>query len=231
VQRAEREAAWREVARRIAHEIKNPLTAMRYALHRLQRRAELVPEAERAAVQQSLDAILEELKSLAAMADQFAQYARMPEPRLEPVDLAEIARGVAALHEPETVRLDLGDRPLCVRGDRLLLSRAMHNLVLNACEATTGGTPVELVARVQGATATFDVLDRGSGLPEHLRDRLFDPYVSTKNRGSGLGLSLVRDVAQQHGGRITLENRAGGGVCARLELPLAQEGGREAVTG
>lgn len=231
IKQAEREAAWREVARHLAHEIKNPLTAMRYALHRVQRRAELVPEVERQAVQQSLDAILQELQNLAAMADQFAQYARMPEPHIESVDLAEVARGVAALHEPETMKLDLGDRPVRVWGDRLLLSRAMHNLILNACEATAGGSPVEVRTRAEGGSARLEVLDRGGGLPEHLRDRLFDPYVSTKNRGSGLGLSLVRDIAVQHGGSITLENRAGGGVCARLELPLVQEDGREAVSG
>ena len=165
------------------------------------------------------------------MADQFAQYARMPEPRIEAVDLAEVARGVAALHEPETVRLEPGDPPVWVRGDRLLLSRAMHNLILNACEATSNGAPVEVRTSAEGGFAVLEVLDRGGGLPEHLRDRLFDPYVSTKNRGSGLGLSLVRDIAVQHGGRITLENRAGGGVCARLELPLVKEDGREAVNG
>jgi nitrogen fixation/metabolism regulation signal transduction histidine kinase len=231
VKQAEREAAWREVARRLAHEIKNPLTAMRYALHRVQRRAELVPDAERAAVQESLDAILQELQSLAAMADHFAQYARMPEPHMEAVDLGEVARGVAALHEPEAVRLSLDPEPVRVRADRLLLSRALQNLVLNAAEATTNGEPVVIRTRHDGGTAALEVLDRGAGLPEHLRDRLFDPYISTKNRGSGLGLSLVRDVARQHGGRVTIDNRVGGGVCARLELPLVVEDGREAVSG
>ncbi len=225
--RAEREAAWRDVARRIAHEIKNPLTALRYALHRVQRRVALVPEAEQGAVQESLDAMLQELESLATMAEQFSRYARMPEPRLEPLDLLEVARAAAALQEPGAVRVEPGPAPLRVRGDRLLLSRALHNLVINAREAAPD-TPVEIRARAEGALAVVEVLDRGPGLPAGLEDQLFDAYVSTKNRGSGLGLSLVRDIARQHGGEVTLTNREGGGACARLSLPLDREDGREA---
>ncbi len=227
VARAEREAAWREVARRIAHEIKNPLTAMRYALHRVQGRAALVPAEERPAVQESLDAMLEELESLAAMAEQFSRYARMPEPRRERLDLAEVAHAAAALQEPGAVRQEPVAGPVLVRGDRLLLSRALHNLVINAREAAPDA-PVEIRVRVEGSQAVVEVLDRGPGLPPGLEDRLFDAYVSTKKRGSGLGLSLVRDIARQHGGDVTLDNREGGGACARLTLPLDQEDGREA---
>jgi nitrogen fixation/metabolism regulation signal transduction histidine kinase len=218
---AGREAAWREVARRLAHETKNPLTAMRYALHRVQRRADLVPEHERTAVRQSLDALLQELDHLATMAEQFAQYARLPEPRLEAVDLAEIARAAAALHAPDLVQVEAEGGALPVRADRLLLSRVLHNLVLNAREASADGAPVVVRALRTGAHAVIEVLDRGAGLPAGLGERLFDPYVSTKQRGSGLGLSLVRDVVQQHGGRVTLDNREGGGARARVELPLA----------
>ena len=218
---AGREAAWREVARRLAHEIRNPLTAMRYALHRLQRRAELVPGNERAAVRESLESLLQELDHLATMAEQFAQYARMPEPRFEPVDLAEVARATAGLHAPESVRVELDGGALTVRGDRLLLSRALQNLVVNAREASAEGAPVVVRATRVDAHAVLEVLDRGSGLPAGIGGRLFDPYVSTKQRGSGLGLSLVRDVVQQHGGRVTLDDRQGGGARARIELPLA----------
>jgi two-component system sensor histidine kinase CreC len=107
----------------------------------------------------------------------------------------------------------------------LLLSRAVHNLLLNACEASPAGTAIEMVTGTGEGHGWVDVLDRGSGLPAHLADRIFDPYVSTKNRGSGLGLSLVQDIARQHGGRVTLENRDGGGARARLAVPLASEEG------
>ena len=221
---AEREAAWREVARQLAHEIRNPLTPMRLSLHRLQRRAGLVPEDQRAAVQDSLAALLEEVEHLARLAEQFAQYARLPEPRFEPLDLAALARAAAALHEPEGVHVRVdGDGPVPVRGDRLLLSRAVHNLLLNACEASPPGAEVEVRTGRDGGEGWIEILDRGPGLPAELAGRLFEPYVSTKNRGSGLGLSLVRDVAQQHHGRVALEGREGGGARARLALPLADD--------
>ena len=221
-QRAEREAAWREVARRLAHEIKNPLTPMRLSLHRLQRRVDIVPEHERAAVRDALTALLHEVEHLTRLAEQFAQYARLPEPRLESFDLVEMARSAVALHEPLEGRLTLRSQgPVPVRGDRLLLSRALHNLLLNAIEAGPEGAPIEVAAGTTGTRGWIEVLDRGSGLPPELAARVFEPYVSTKHRGSGLGLSLVRDIAEQHGGLVALENREGGGARARIELPLA----------
>ena len=220
LQHAEREAAWRDVARHLAHEIKNPLTAMRYALHRIQRRVDLIPAGDREAVAQSVDAILREVQDLALMAEQFSQYARKPEPRLEELDLAVVVRDAAALEEPEAVRVTGASDGLGVRGDRVLLSRAVQNLMVNAREAGGAGAVVEMKLGREPDRAVLEVLDRGPGLPEGSSERLFEPYVSTKNRGSGLGLSLVRDVAQQHGGGITLANREGGGAVARLWLPL-----------
>jgi len=219
--RAEREAAWRDLARKLAHELKNPLTPMSLSIHRLQRRVELVPESERKAVRDSLDALLEEIQHLTRLADSFAQYARMPEPRDEPVDLSELARACSALHEPQGVTLRVAcDAPLPVRGDRLLLSRALHNLLVNAVEASPGSGIVELESGQDGSEAWVEVRDRGPGLDPAIAARVFEPYVSNKNRGSGLGLSLVKDIAVQHRGRVTLENREGGGAVARLSLPL-----------
>jgi nitrogen fixation/metabolism regulation signal transduction histidine kinase len=226
LQRAEREAAWREVARKLAHELKNPLTPMTLSLHRLQRRVELVPERERAAVRDSIAALLEEIANITRLADSFAQYARMPVPRHEPLDLAELARGCAALHEPERVSLRVAcGSPLPVVGDRLLLSRALHNLLLNAIEASAEDGEVELVSGAAGGVAWVEVRDRGPGLRPDVAARAFEPYVSTKQRGSGLGLSLVRDIATQHGGDVTLADREGGGAVARLSLPLGARSG------
>ncbi len=220
--RAEREAAWRDVARRLAHEIKNPLTPMTLSLHRLQRRVELVPEHERSAVRESLAALLQEIDHLTQLAETFSQYARMPEPRHEPLDVSELARAASALHEPEGVTLHVScDDALPVRGDRLLLSRALHNLLVNAIEASPRGAVVELASGADGSQAWVEVRDRGPGLDPKLAERVFEPYVSTKNRGSGLGLSLVRDIARQHNGDVTLVNREGGGAVARLTIPLS----------
>ncbi len=220
--RAEREAVWRDVARRLAHELKNPLTPMQLSLFRLQKRVDLVPERERAAVRDSLAALLQEVEHLTRLAEGFAQYAKLPEPQSAPLELGELAHAAIALHEPDHVRIRLvAPEPVRVRGDRLLLSRALHNLLLNACEASPAGTEVEVRTGHDGREGWVEVLDRGSGLAPEMAARAFDPYVSTKGRGSGLGLSFVRDIAAQHGGRATLGNREGGGAQARLVLPLA----------
>jgi nitrogen fixation/metabolism regulation signal transduction histidine kinase len=228
--RAEREAVWREVARHLAHEIRNPLTPMRLSLHRLEKRLDSMPESERPAVRASLAALVQEIDHLANLAEQFAHYARLPEPRMEATDLAAVARSAVALHEPGRVTL-AAPSPVAVTGDALLLSRAVHNLVLNALEAGSPDSTVEVAVRAEGDRAVLEVLDRGPGLAPEVRGKLFEPYVSTKRRGSGLGLSLVRDIAGRHGGEVTLEDREGGGARARLTLPRATEGGREAVSG
>jgi len=221
LQRAEREAAWRDVAQRLAHEFKNNLTPMSLSLYVLAREAEAAAAGTRAEARESLAALGRGVAHLTRLAGQFSQYARLPEPRLEPLDLAAIAKAAAAQPLDGAAVTLAGDAPVAVVGDSLLLTRAIHNLVLNACEAGNRNNPVEVVTRIEGDRAVLEVLDRGGGIPERLRDRLFQPYVSTKQRGSGLGLALVRDIAEQHGGVVTLENRPGGGVVARLVLPLA----------
>ena len=175
---------------------------------------------------ESLKALSQSVDQMARLAEQFSQYARLPEPRFERIDLGEVTRAAVALHEHEGITIVvMGDDPTPVRGDGLLLSRAIHNLVLNACEASEPGATVELRVTARGGEALVEVLDRGSGLDPEVEPRLFEPYVSTKRRGSGLGLSLARDIAGQHRGTVRLENREGGGAQALLRLPLDEEGG------
>jgi nitrogen fixation/metabolism regulation signal transduction histidine kinase len=228
--RAEREAAWRDVARRLAHEFKNILTPMGLSLHRMRRRAAEVPEQHRDAVADSLESLGLALSDLTRLAEQFSQYARLPEPRFERIDLAQVVGDAAKLQEPGrcTVAFVPPAGALPVTGDRLLLSRAVHNLLLNAAEASPDGATVDVRSARDGDQAVVEVLDRGSGLAPEVRQRLFEPYVSTKARGSGLGLSLVRDIVLQHGGTITIEDREGGGARACLRLPVAAEPGAAA---
>lgn len=221
--RAERESTWRDVARQLAHEIKNPLTPMRLSLHRLQRRVDHVPESEREAVRDSIAALLVEIEHLTRLAEHFSQYAKLPGAQMEPLDLAALARDAARLHEDGSVTVH-AETPVPVDGDRLLLTRALHNLLLNAREAAGDGSAIELEVSRAGEEARLAVRDRGPGLSEAAAAKLFEPYFSTKNRGSGLGLSVVKDIAERHGGRITLTNREGGGAEARLTLPLAHRG-------
>ena len=231
LRQAEQEAAWRNAARQLAHELKQPLTAMSYALHRIQSRVERVPADDRAAVAESVETILHEVQDLATMTDRFARHARQEAPVFEPTDLAAIARNVAALHGPEALALEIEDRGVRVSGDPVMLTRAVQNLVVNALEAAGERRPVEMRVEVRDGRGWIEVLDRGCGLPDGPVERLFEPDVSTKDRGSGLGLTLVRTVVREHGGGIALENREGGGVCARLWLPLAMELRKESAQG
>ncbi len=217
---AEREAAWRDVARKLAHEFKNTLTPMQLSLQMLEARLQQAPAESREAMGRSLAAALREVDSLNRLAGQFSQYARLPEPAFEPIDLLVAAEEAAGLipGAPPEVRAG-ADGSTVARADRVLLSRALSNLLLNAREASSADAPIDVVVTPEPGQVRIDVLDRGPGLPEDLRDRLFEPYVSTKRRGSGLGLSLVRDIARQHHGEVTLANREGGGACATLILP------------
>lgn len=220
LQQAEREAAWRDVARKLAHEFKNTLTPLRLSLQLLECQIEDAPAHTRPEMARNLAAALREVDSLNRLAGQFSQYARLPEPNFEPLDVIEEVESAAHLVPGGRVRVDAPEGGVgVVRADRVLLARALHNLLLNAMEASPADSPIEVRVREQDGAVRLEVLDRGPGLPQDLSDRLFEPYVSTKKRGSGLGLSLVRDVARQHGGTVALENRPGGGACASLLLP------------
>jgi nitrogen fixation/metabolism regulation signal transduction histidine kinase len=227
LQQAEREAAWRDVARKLAHEFKNTLTPLRLSLQLLECQIEVAPAEARPDMARNLKAALREVDSLNRLAGQFSQYARLPEPSFEPLDVVEAVQSAAELVPEGRVRIDAPAGGIgSVSADRVLLARALHNLLLNAMEASPPEAPIEVRVRDQDGSVRLDVLDRGTGLPQDLRDRLFEPYVSTKKRGSGLGLSLVRDVARQHGGAVTLEDRPGGGACASLLLPRQATGVR-----
>ena len=227
---AEREAAWRDVARKLAHEFKNTLTPIQLSLQLLQCEAEAAPPETRAEMTRNLDAALREVEGLERLASQFSQFARLPEPRLEPVEGAELAAGAAALMPNAPVHVSVADETGALDADRTLVTRALHNLLLNAVEAAPD-RPIELAVAGDADRVRFEVRDRGSGLAPEVRGRLFEPYASTKRRGSGLGLSLVRDIARQHGGTIRLEDRAGGGAIATLVLPRhASDTGHPAPT-
>jgi nitrogen fixation/metabolism regulation signal transduction histidine kinase len=223
VQQAEREAAWRDVARKLAHEFKNTLTPMRLSLQLLEAQLEKAPAEHREAMRRSLDTALREVDSLSRLAGQFSQYARLPEPAFETLDVVEVARASAALVPGS--RIEVAATPpgtTLVRADPVLLSRALSNLLLNAHESAPGRL-IDVVVNGRSDRVEIEILDRGPGLPEDLRGRLFEPYVSTKKRGSGLGLSLVRDIARQHRGSASLEPRTEGGARALLILPRDPE--------
>ncbi|HEX9081318.1 MAG TPA: ATP-binding protein [Holophagaceae bacterium] len=206
---AEKRAAWQEVARRMAHEVKNPLTPIQLTAQRLLRRSRegrLDPEA----VQEGAETILTEVASLSRLVDSFSRFARLPSPQFATCDPADLLRQVAALYEPNhpevhwEVSSPEGLPP--VRWDADMVKRALINLVDNALAALEGRPGrVGLSLGTEGDRLRFDVSDDGPGVPEEDRARLFEPYFSTKRKGTGLGLAIVRRIAQDHGGDARYE--------------------------
>ncbi len=228
--RAERVATWATAARRIAHEIKNPLTPITLAIHRIQKRVDSLPENDREPARESLASILEEVHSLNALADEFSQFARLPEPRREALDLNELLRSTIPLYlEGSSIALqwDLDAALPAVSGDRDLLRRAIGNLVKNGREAMngTGTFTVETgrasEGRARGERAFLRIADSGPGVHGDQRKQIFSPYFTTKSTGSGLGLPLVERIVHDLDGDIALLEEDGFGAVFRIELPLA----------
>jgi nitrogen fixation/metabolism regulation signal transduction histidine kinase len=218
VRRAEREAAWRQVARFLAHEIGNMVQPLGSHLNNLREDVGSLAEPERAAARGRIESAENLLEDLRRLANNFSQYARLPEPRLERLDFALLVRELAAQRGARCVGPGDGTGALAVKADRMLLSRALDNLILNAREADPQRAP-EIRMSGEGPSAVVEILDLGPGISDEVRDRLFEPFVSTKKRGSGLGLALVRDIVIQHRGTVILENRPEGGARATLTLP------------
>jgi nitrogen fixation/metabolism regulation signal transduction histidine kinase len=217
--RVERVAAWRDVARRIAHEIKNPLTPIRVAIHRLQSR---VPESDESS-RECLRSIDEEVESLGRIAASFSEFAKMPAPEPAPTDFAAITRGVVELFREAAPGVETkfeGPDTLPIVADRDQLRRAVTNLVKNAQEAVAGGGGpggVRVTLRREGTLAVLEVEDDGPGIPEEIRETLFRPGVSAKPGGSGLGLAMVHRIATDHRGALQWREHEAG---ARFELRI-----------
>ena len=217
---AERMRTWIGMARRVAHELKNPLTPMRLAVRTLHRAGtETEPGREALEVLDAESGRLEEL------ARAFSQFGRLPEGPMAEVDLREMLEYLLRSHLPAGVtprlRVPLGLPP--VHGYPDALSRAFANLLLNAADAVGGDGFVEIVARAANGFVEVRVLDSGPGIaPEHV-DRIWEPDFTTKSRGTGLGLALVRQTVQAHGGKVAARNRPEGGAEFRVLLPVASE--------
>ncbi len=237
LQSAQRKAAWADVARRIAHEIKNPLTPIQLSAERLKRRftREITSDPETFA--QCADTIVRHVGDIGRMVDEFSAFARMPQPVLRPEDVGRIAREALILQRsarPEIVwTTDIPDRGPMASCDRRLLGQALTNLLQNAADAVAmrprpEGEPIGRITvrvRVEGDMAVISVEDDGVGLPDQDRARLTEPYVTHKPKGTGLGLAIVKKIMEDHGGRLELDDRANGpGAVASLALPLIVPG-------
>ncbi len=221
--RAQRQAAWSEVAQRIAHEIKNPLTPIRLAAERMQRWATRLDGDLRDIMTSGCEAIVAQVTGLKELVDAFRQYARMPGVTPRPSSVTQIVHEVGSLYgglrEDLELIVDLPPEEITAVVDPVLLRQALVNLLDNASEAVTGAGTVTLAARREAETVVLEVADTGVGLPTEDAELLLQPFFSTKGRGSGMGLALVHRIVTDHGGRLELENLPGGGAVARIVLP------------
>ncbi len=234
---AERVAAWRELARRLAHELKNPLFPLQITVENLQRARQSSPEQFDEVFRESTGTLLAELANLKTILDRFGDFAKMPAPERQPLDLNELVRGVVRLFEaqftapgraPIRAELSLDAELEPIQADPHLLRRAVENLVLNALDAMPRGGTLTLATARRDGLAELRVSDTGSGLTPEERDRLFTPYYTTKQHGTGLGLAVVQSIVSDHGGQISVESAPDRGTTFRVLLPA---GGREAGRG
>lgn len=223
---SERVAAWRELARRLAHELKNPLFPLQITVENMVR-AHRLPRVQFDEVFSESTATLQaEIANLRAIVGRFSDFSKMPEPQLERMDLREAVQRVIALHAPalEQKHIHIGTsispEPLRIMGDPELLHRALSNLVLNAMDAMSEGGTLTISASKSADFARVAVADSGPGLTDEERSRLFTPYFTTRQHGTGLGLAIVQSVISDHRGSITVERSEEGGARFVILLPM-----------
>ncbi len=222
---AQRDAAWTEVARRLAHEIKNPLTPIQLSAERLQHKlADKLGASDAEMLLRSTQTIVNQVNALKNMVDAFRQYARMPDPALHELDINALLREVLTLYESlgKSIRIELAPDLPRVVGDSAQLRQVMHNLLQNAQDALADSANPSIVVRserAQDGALRVIITDNGNGFPEQLMQRAFEPYVTTKPRGTGLGLVIVKKIIEEHGGTVDIENVTPHGARVTFTLP------------
>jgi nitrogen fixation/metabolism regulation signal transduction histidine kinase len=229
---AQRSQAWGEVARRLAHEIKNPLTPIQLSAERLERKLDgKLDEADQTVLSKSVKTIVEQVAAMKRLVNEFRDYARLPSAELKPLDLNQLILDVMALYAPEPservtraqVFTDLDPTLPLIEGDAQQLRQVVHNLLQNAQDASDPQTHVMLVTRWSPARkrVKLTVLDEGTGFAPNILQRAFEPYVTTKTKGTGLGLAVVKKIADEHGARLDIANRVEEGVVKGAQVSLS----------
>jgi nitrogen fixation/metabolism regulation signal transduction histidine kinase len=232
---AQRNAAWGEVARRLAHEIKNPLTPIQLAAERLRHKyLKKMPEKDADVLDRSTHTIVQQVESLKEMVKAFSDYARMPELQLENLDLNSIIDEVLDLYRNSDSRVrfevELDPSMPHIEADAGRVRQVLHNLFKNALEAMDYARDSRVRISTRCAQeyschyVELKIEDNGPGIPDEMFDQLFDPYVTTKPRGSGLGLAIVKKIVEEHGGMLWAENNTVGGATIIIRLPVVSSG-------
>ena len=229
---AQRSQAWGEVARRLAHEIKNPLTPIQLSAERLERKLDgKLEEADQVVLSKSVKTIVEQVAAMKRLVNEFRDYARLPSAELKPLDLNQLILDVMGLYAAEPSELtsraqvftDLDPTLPLIEGDAQQLRQVVHNLLQNAQDASDPQTHVMLVTRWSPARkrVKLTVLDEGPGFAPNILQRAFEPYVTTKAKGTGLGLAVVKKIADEHGARLDIANRVEDGVVKGAQVSLS----------
>ncbi len=225
---AERVAAWRELARRLAHELKNPLFPLQLTVENLLRARQQSPQQFEEIFQESSSTLLAEIANLKAIIARFSEFSRMPQPQFQQLQLNDVVQNVSRLFQAQLrsaeaasidCKLELADPMEPIAADPDLLHRALSNIVLNAMDAMPRGGTLTLTTRENGDFSYVEISDTGTGLSSEECERLFTPYYTTKPYGTGLGLAIVQSVISDHGGRIKVRSEAGHGASFTIELP------------
>jgi nitrogen fixation/metabolism regulation signal transduction histidine kinase len=228
----ERVAAWRELARRLAHELKNPLFPLQLTVENLVRARSQSPEMFEEIFRESSETLLAEISNLKAIIGRFSEFSKMPQPHLQRVHANEIVEAIARLFQAQfraqgrqaiDCQLNLDERLEPIAADPELMHRALSNLVLNAMDAMPSGGKLKLQTRREDGKVVIEVSDTGSGLTPEECQRIFTPYYTSKQHGTGLGLAIVQSVVSDHGGRITVHSEPGKGTSFVIELPANLE--------
>jgi len=225
--KSERESAWRDLAQQIAHEIKNPLTPMKLSIQHLLRNLENGHPQTLEQVQKALPSLIEQIDGLAAMANEFAQFAKLPDPQFEPLDLKNLVQSIIPLFENKSVILfESKGTDFTVLADKKMLGQVLNNLINNALQATQEAVNpvIQITIASKEKRLTLAVKDNGVGISEAAKEKIFTPYFTTKSSGSGIGLNVVRQILEKHNGKIHFESEEGKGSCFFVELPLFSEG-------
>ena len=227
---AQRAQAWGEVARRLAHEIKNPLTPIQLSAERLEMKLTgKLGATEQALLTKSVKTIVDQVDAMKRLVNEFRDYARLPAAELKPVDLNALIHEVLQLYasENETVAIhtELDAKAPPIQGDAQQLRQVIHNLLQNAQDAHEGKPEGRVTLKTEFSETShrvrLSVRDRGTGFPEHILKRAFEPYVTTKVKGTGLGLAVVKKIADEHSARVDISNRMEGGVVQGAQVSLS----------
>ncbi len=225
---AQRDAAWSEVARRLAHEIKNPLTPIQLSAERMQLKlSEKLSKEDASMLKRATTTIVNQVGAMKSMVNEFSEYARAPSAHLTKINVNQVIKDVSGLYENSQVKIsyDLAPEMPDLMGDGTMLRQVLHNLMQNAQDALVDTESPEIIVKTDWNDTTVSLLvsDNGQGFPEDVLAHAYEPYVTTKAHGTGLGLAIVKKMVEEHFGQIKIENTPSGGACITILLPLAHD--------